>query len=153
MTLILAYWKELTAAAATALLVGFIAWNLHGWDVRRIEAKNVAAMAAQKDALQKQCIQEKQITTEVSNDYQNQLADLGRQLAAVKRLRPSACVPVAGPAAGRDAANGAGHAEGNAVHSDTIFDYAGQAEKYRRQLNACQDFIRRTWKAKGQDGV
>jgi hypothetical protein len=150
MLTLLRFWTQIASAAAAAMLVGLIAWNLHGWDMRRIEAKNARAMEAQAYALHKQCSEDKQITTEVSHDYQTQLADLAAQLAAVKRVRPSACVPVARPTTGRDAANGAGHAEGNAVNSDTLFDYAGTAEKYRRQLNACQNFITKTWETKGK---
>lgn len=143
MLLLLKYWQFLAGVAITAV----IAWVLHslvsGWS----EARHQAALDAQEEALYSECAADKQITTEVSNEYQSQLVDLRRQLDAAKRLRPSVRVPVTSTPGGRDA--GAGdtqlpHADG--VAAADLLDFAYDAEQVGRQLDACQGFIRRVRK-------
>ena len=152
LSLLFKFWPQILGA----IIISAIAFALHQWRMDAAEAAHKAAqeeaLKAQAKTLQAECAKEKQITQEISHDYQNQLTDLAAQLAAAKRVRPPACLPVyvAKPAPGRDAGNGAGYVAGDAINSDALLDFAATGEKYRRQVNACQEFIRRTWAAKGQ---
>lgn len=153
-TLLLRYWQP----AASAVIAGAIVYSfchfVYTWRIERIENEHKAELVAQQERLVAECAKDKQITTEVSHDYQNQIADLRGQLAAVKRVRPSACIPVhvAKPTGGRDAATGNGQLSRPyaGVDSDDLFDFAFDAEQVGRQLDACQSFITRTWAAKSQ---
>jgi hypothetical protein len=90
-----------------------------------------------------QCAADKQITTEVSRDYQNNLAALRTRLAA-HRMQPDRCISVAGAAAGHDATAGAAvDAGSHGVSSGALIEFAGDAEEYRLRLIACQRFVRK----------
>ena len=147
---LLANWKTILGAVATALL----AYLLHALDVGRLEAKERHDLAAQADALTHQCKQEKAITEGVSRDYQTKLGDLGSQLDALRLREPTRCVAVSasGSSGRRDAASGQSKpARANAgITSDALYGFAGDAEKDRLQLIACQSFITQTWAAMGQ---
>lgn len=142
--------QAILVASGTFVATAGLAWLLHSFDVGRIELQHAMDMNAQQTALQEQCRKDKAITTETSHDYQQTLSNLTDQLAALKRLQPSRCVMPAASAAPRchDAAGGGKSAEQNGVDTDTLYDFAGEAERYRLQLIACQSFIARTWRAK-----
>jgi len=161
--MVLNNWKVIAASAATAVIVGMAGMGLHGCSVDRLETKHKAAMeaaaaqcTADKDGLKATCLQDKQLTTEASNAYQTNIADLNRQLANLKRVRQqttgaNACVPIAGPAGGFDGgASGAKYAQPHGVDANALYDYAAECEQYRLQLKGLQTFNRDTWKAKGQ---
>lgn len=144
---ILKYWKFGVGFAVGALIM-FGAMEVRVW---YLNASHAAEIANQRQKIIAQCEADKQLTNEVSNEYQSQIASLSRRVADLKRVRQYACVPVTDTAGGRDAAPRAGHAGGNAVDTGTLYDYAGRAEQYRLQLIACQTFITRTWEAKKSD--
>lgn len=118
------------SAVVGAGLAGWLAWELHAGAVARLEAKHQTALTAQKDVLEKECAKDKQLTMEVSNETQARLTDLRKQLDAVKRVQPNRCVPtVARPTGGADAAKADQELrQQNGVYSDTLFDFAGEAE-------------------------
>lgn len=143
--------RTLWPAIPAFLITAALAFLLHNFDVNRIEAKQRQALLEQASQMQAQCDKEKSITKEVSRDYQNKTAALTRRLSELKRLRPSRCVPLlaAGTAAGRAPEAGAIPAGQNGgVTSDALYDFAGDAEKYRLQLIGCQDFIDKIWEGK-----
>ena len=113
---------------------------------RKIEAAKQEQIAA--------CERDKNLTKEVSDGYQKQVASLTARIADLKRVRPSSCIPVANPAARCDgSASSGGHAGANGqsgVTSDFLYDFAGEAETYRLRLIACQSFISKTWASRGQ---
>lgn len=148
MIVLLKYWQPIAAAIVTALL----AWGAHSLDVSWIEARHAKELAAQETALRAECKADKELTKEVSHGYQSKITDLNAKLAALKRVRPSRCVvPIAGDTAGRSPAAGADKPAGqDGTPAESLYDFAGDAEKYRLQLIACQEFIEKTWKAKGQ---
>jgi hypothetical protein len=103
-----------------------------------------AELKGQQIALVKQCESQKQITEDVSHDYQTKLSTLNRRIANLKRLygQTARCVPVAKPTTGHDAtANGRKHVRENGILAERLIEYAGEAEQYRLQLKACQSFI------------
>jgi hypothetical protein len=125
--------KILGAGLAVALTLLVNSW--------RVDAGKLAAAETALAASIAQCAADKQVTTEVSRDYQKNLAALRSRLAA-HRVQPDRCIAVARTPTGHDAASGAGVATGsNGVSSGALIEYAGDAEQYRLQLIACQQFV------------
>ena len=141
---VLKYWKFGLGAVSGALIM-YGAMELRVW---YLNASHALEIENTKSSLIQQCAEDKKITERVSNEYQDQIADLGRRLADLKRMRQNVPISTSKPTSGRDAGTGAGHADGNGIDTGTLYDYAGQAERYRRQLKACQSFIREVWKEK-----
>lgn len=144
------------AALVAAIVTGWFAYQLHGWDVDRIKAAHKIEMAEQKAQLLEQCANEKRTTREVSNDYQRKNSALERELTDTKLLYASApctTVSIAGPAAGRDAAgNGPVHeasARDARIATGALVDFAGACERSWNKLTSCQQFIDRVWKLNG----
>lgn len=141
---ILKYWKFCVGALAGAIIMYGVSearlWFINAAHAREIENTRRSVL--------EQCEEDKKLTQEISNEYQKQIYDLGRRLTELRRLQPALCIPIAGATGGRDAAAGAGPVDGNGIFAGTLYDFAGTAEQYRRQLIACQSFITRTWEAK-----
>lgn len=135
------YWIAIPAVLVTA----FIAFGLHRLDVARIEARNVKAMDAQKAQLIAECEKAQQITEGVSHDYQEQLYALSRELDTLKRVHSHPeCVPIAKPSAGCNGTTSTGKPiEAHGLRTDWLYDFAAEAERYRIQLIACQNFIKK----------
>ena len=91
-----------------------------------------------------QCEKDKITANEVSNDYQEKLTALDIQLLELRGLHHSTCTPVDKPSSRHNAApECAQYVRENGVRSEWLIDFAGEGEKYRLQLMACQDFILR----------
>jgi len=149
LSLLIKYWQPILAAIVTALL----ALGAHKLDVYRINELHKSALKAQAEALIEQCEKDKKLTTEVSRDYQNNIANLNRKLADAKRMRASAetCVSITGTTGGRDAAKEDTGLRGtHGVAAESLFDFSGDAEQVGLQLDACQAFIKKTWAARGR---
>ncbi|QDU26277.1 hypothetical protein ETAA8_13540 [Anatilimnocola aggregata] len=117
------------AFAAGAVVNG---WRLDGVKDAAVKAKE-SEMVLACEAAQKQ-------TQEVSRGYQNELAKLNSRLSAL-RMQPAKCVPVSTSSSRRDAASIGGEHSGPHVVSDlALIELAGEAERYRLQLIACQAF-------------
>lgn len=144
-------WIQIAGGAIVAFVISYC---LHTVDLWWIEAGHAKELSDQKTTLIAECETDKTITKEASNDYQKKLSDTQRQLDDLKRVRPARCVPVSTPrpAAGCDGAAGNEKPSGTdgGISSTALLDFAGEAEKYRIQLISCQDFITKTWAAKGQ---
>lgn len=138
---IIKYWIVIPAI----LVTGLIAFQLHKIDVARLEAKQLKALAAQEKQLNAACDKAQQITEGVSHDYQTQLSALNDKLAALKRVRANPkCVPIADAPAGRDGAARTDKLSGpHGIRPDWLYDTAAEADKYRLQLIACQEFIKK----------
>lgn len=140
---ILKNWKFCVGGLVGALIM-FGAMEARIWF---LNASYALKIENTRKAVIKQCEADKQLTKEVSHAYQDQIADLNNRLAGLKRVRYT-CVPVTDTAVRRDAETGPRHADGNGIAAGALYDYAGKAEQYRRQLIACQSFIKKTWDAK-----
>jgi len=128
-------------------LIGFALHNVH---VSLIRASHDRDIAKAQQEIVKQCEEDKQLTQEVSSDFQTQISNLNRRIAHLKRVRPSVCVPVTDTTSRRDAEPRDGHAQRNGIDTGALFDYAGLAEKHRLQLISCQSFINKTWASKNK---
>lgn len=138
---IIKYWIALPAVLITA----FAAFGLHRLDVARLEAKQLRTLAAQEKKLNEACDKAQHITEGVSHDYQTQLSALNVKLAALKRVRTKpGCVPVTDAAARHDGATNAEKLSGpRGLRPNWLYDTAAEADRYRLQLIACQDFIKK----------
>lgn len=150
LAVLLKYWKFGAGAAGMAV----IALILHNVSLEWTKASYERKIEAVKQEQIAACERDKNLTKEVSDGYQKQVASLTARIADLKRVRPSACIPVANPAARCDGtAVIGGHAGANGqggVTSDFLYDFAGEAETYRLRLIACQSFISKTWASRGQ---
>lgn len=142
------YWKEiLTAVIALCLAIG-----AHALDITRIETKQQIELSTQAKSLIAECQKDKQLTTDISNDYETKLSALNHQLDTL-RLQPSTCISVStasGPARHTGSTRIPKLSGQNGVASTTLYSYAGEAEKYRLQLISCQSFVKKVWTARGQ---
>lgn len=143
---IIKYWQ----VGAGALAAFAISWMLHMIDVTRIENNWRDKMEAAIADVAKACADSKKLTEENDREYTKQIDDLGRKLAAAKRMQPTRCiVPVAGQAGVGD-----GRAAGDKLHrqngvtSDALFDFAGECERLRVQVISLQSFINGVWDGK-----
>ena len=142
-------WVSFALGAFVSFLLCYL---LHTLDIDYIQHKHAAELSSQATTLTEAFQKDKQITYGVSDVYETKLSALNNQLAAY-RLHPAiACpVPTTGAAGRHDGAAGRRIPAGqNAALDKPFVEYAGEAEKYRLQLMACQSFITETWKAKGQ---
>ena len=104
------------------------------------------ALKAQSEALIAQCNTDKQLTSEVSKEYENKISTLSNRVAALKRLSATKCVSVTSPARIADGSTADGLPNVDGIPADTLIDYAGEAEKQRQQLISLQEFVGRVWK-------
>lgn len=131
---LLKYWQVCLGAGAT-LIIGYM---LHTIVLR-------SAVLDKEMEMRLACIRANEISNEVSNDYQKNLSDLNNRMLDYDGVRE--CVPVSDTAGGRDdSPQGQGHAGADGVNPTTLYRFARDAEQYRIQLTACQDFVRRASK-------
>lgn len=138
--------RQLAPALAVAFVTAGLALGLHNWRVDRLQEQHRQAIESTKSAMQLACTAAQNLTQGVSNAYQKKLADLNDQLAAVKRVRHNPrCVSTTASATSRRdaAASQQKPAATNAIRAEWLVDFAAEAEKYRLQLIACQDFVTR----------
>jgi len=126
-------------------LIGLALHNIHVSLIRASHERDI--VKAQQEII-KQCEEDKQLTQEVSSEFQTQISNLNRRLADLKRVRKPACIPVTSSTSRCDATSRDGYVKRNGIDTRTLFDYAGLAEKYRLQLISCQSFVNKTWKEK-----
>lgn len=128
-----------------SILTALVAFGFHKIDVARLEAKQIKALAAREKQLNDACDKAQQITEGVSHDYQTQLSALNNKLAALKRVRAKpGCVPIADTSTRHDGATNTGKLSGpHGIRPDWLYDTAAEADKYRLQLIACQEFIKK----------
>lgn len=139
---LIANWRLLSYGTA------IIAIFSSGWYISSQIAKTHLQneLKHQEEALNAQCIADKKLTNEVSNGLQKKLSTTAARLSELKRMHATtACVPIAGTSSGYDDSSGAKLVRPNGIIADTLLDYAGDAEKYRQQLESCQDFIKKVW--------
>lgn len=116
--------------------------------IKHLRSEN-AMMEKERDtavASLRQCEQDQDLTYEVSDEYQKNIAALERRVADLKRLRQPQCiVPRSEGTGGPDAATaGTVHAGQNGISTGYLLDFAAEAEGYRQQVIGLQNFIRRT---------
>lgn len=144
---LLSYVKYLPYAAVFAVGFGG-AWKLQNeiWD-GRMQRATIALEAK----LRGECIDNQKITEGVSNEYQTEIANLNRRVAALKRMRAANCnVQLADAAGGGNAETGSLVYRHDGIPVDSLIDYAASAEEVGLRLDACQAFIQKTWAARGQ---
>lgn len=139
-------------------LLAFLATAGAGFAIHKVsvwitDLRHQHEIARLQETMNKQCEADKALTSEVSNAYQKQVADLNRRVAAYKRMHKPTCIAVTSRAAiGHNAASWpepAGRDDG--INSEALIDYAGKQEDRYLRLLGCQDFIRKTWKAKSHE--
>lgn len=145
MIALLKYWQFAVGAIGAFV----ITWAIHNHIVSNMEADFKDQLAAQVQFDIAKCNDDKQITTEISHGLQNSLDIANHKLASLKLQKPSRCVvPASSTATGHDANSTKPIVSGqNGVTSDALYDFAGDAEKERLKLTACQGFITKTWKS------
>lgn len=132
MLMVYKYWQAI-AGAGVALVFAYL---LHSVVLS-------ARLMSQELELKAACRAAQNISYEVSNEYQNDLADLNARLSVLNRVR--SCVPISGASCRCDeATQRQGYGRTDGVNSGTLYDYAGDAERYRLQLIACQSFVKKT---------
>ena len=85
--------SSVIAAIVASAGTGFAAWKLHQWKVAAINAEHKDALVEKENIVKAECQAAMDDATEVSNDYQNTIAKLRRDLAERKRVQPR-CVPI-----------------------------------------------------------
>ena len=141
--LLIRFLPHIIAGLAIAVCV----WIVVGWkaDSEKLEicradltiaAGEMAAMA-----------QRGETNRRLANEYYDQQEFIDRQLADAKRMQPQRCIcPITQPALPGACMPGAS-AEGefyqaDGITSDALYDFAGDAERVRQQLLACQAWVR-----------
>ena len=124
-------------------------WTIQGWkaDSEKLEVcrTDLTKAAGEMAALQSNIYAAQKKAKEASDAYQNRLSYVNSELDRVKRL-PARCVcPLPRPSApkrcdGTTSATGELY-QADGVTSDTLYDFAGDAERVRQQLLACQAWV------------
>jgi hypothetical protein len=142
---ILSNWRLVLSGLFIAAFIG-LAWvnNERGHAIDSMKL-TIGQLSADKE----QCAKDKKLTEDTSHAYQNDLSSLSDKLAAIKLRQPTHCImPVTSEAAGRiPAARGAKPIGKNGITTGSLYDIAGQGEKYRLQLKACQQFVDKVWES------
>lgn len=146
-------WKPIIEMLGVFAFAAFMVICGYKYGVSIEHARGAKDLTAQIAADTKSCDQDKQLTKEASDDFQAKLAARDSELARVKRLHPNTCIPITSrPAVGVDGnAVGRQPDSGNGIASDALFDFAGRCEGDRLKALGLQDFLTKTWKAKGQN--
>jgi len=145
--LLLKHWRGIALSVGSILLGVALCHLFYTWRIERIRAGHQEDLQVQAAELTAKCEAGKKITMEVSREYQSKIADLSRQLAGAKRLRPNRCVPtITHPAPGDNGAPADGELPiPDGVFTDDLLDFAADAEQVGRQLDSCQEFISKVW--------
>lgn len=144
-------WRYALPALGVAVIVILFGWKYHAWALERAEVRHQKELASYAEQLRAECARDKQITENVSREYQNTIANLSSRVAALKRVQPKTCVPVSTPepSTGRDSAPGnAGLPKPYGVTTDALYDFAADAERVGLKFDACRNFIAEVWQAK-----
>ena len=123
-------------------------WKIHGWkaDSEKLELCRTDLTKAAGELAR--AAQNAENNRRLANDYYDQLGAIDRQLAAAKRVQPQRCVcPISKPAStsARDARAGTDgelHSP-DGVTVESLYDFAGDAERVRQQLLACQAWVKK----------
>lgn len=153
-------WLRLLPFGGAALIGAFLAWQAAGlWhraEISSLEAKHRGELAGAIDHEREVCRENQNITKEIANDLSKKLsaadarhADAVHRLLAHekrKQLQPANAANRSDAAPGADGFSGADSAAALAVVNG-----ARNAERQTEQLIALQEFIRKTWAARGND--
>lgn len=145
-------WKLFVILGLIITLLGQHIYYRH--KLTAADAERRKQVAAEGQAIWKECQSDNKLTQEQTSEYQKKIDDLNMQLAA-DELRGATCVDIAlppsSPASGNPGASGAAkHDEPHGVTSSALYAFAADAERYRLQLASCQDFVKKAWAANGQ---
>lgn len=144
-------WKYIVSFAGILVVVIF-------FGLWRLEVAATKSLQTQIDTLQdtvveydhelEQCSTDKSLTERVSNDYQNNISNLRRQLDRLRR--ESYCVPteLTSPPS---VPSGSGNQlpRGNGLRSGWLYDFAGRAEQDRLTAQGCITFMDELYKSRG----
>jgi len=141
-------WVHLVAIGVLFLTIFGLGFK-SGYDTRASKVPGELADQLKKD--NESCNGDKKLTTEVQDDDQKRIDALDAELVRVK-LRyasaPARCTPVY--TTGSIKAGASGELRGSddkpfGVSTEALLTYAGDAERMRLQVMACQDFINKVW--------
>jgi len=137
MLFLLSNWKLIACGVAGLVLLALVtfAWQtIGGWKADSGQlASCKESLQVQTDAIEKD--------KELANEYLKNLRGVNAELARVKRLRPVRCIcPKADTSRacdGRTSTDNQLHQE-DGITTESLYDFAGDAERVRVQLVACQ---------------
>lgn len=109
------------------------AWQVQEW-------RHSAALVKQEVKYRTECTEKQRKSQEASYGYQKNLAALNSRVAELSLHKT--CMPISSSSSGHNAAPGALDTREDGIAASTLFTLAGDAEKYRLQLIACQQWIR-----------
>ena len=138
MILLLRYWPYIIGAIALAgIIFTVLSWRADSIRLDKCEADYSDALEAITD-MQAQADKER----EQANEYHTNLNSVQRELDRVKRVRPSRCICPAQAARACDAPASADNQlhQSHGVTTDSLYDFAADAERVRLQLDACQSW-------------
>ncbi len=138
---------NIALGAIPALL---IAWLLHTVDVDRIEAKQAAALASQKTALETSCAEDKAITEKANADLQKDRDAIAAERDRLEQLHPSTCIVVPTPEQAHKVAGKAGCPTAHGTTTSAFRDYAADYRTCQVELKHTYEFIDDTWKKNRQ---
>lgn len=145
MITLLRYWQPILSSIITALLAFFV----HQGVMAVYNLKHQAEIAELTQKMREECQKDKTITNEVSSDYQNALGNINNQFYQLIGLQPFPSGLSIANATSRynDKAQQPEYANKDA-RAAKFYTFAREAEQYRIQLTACQDFVNKTWEVK-----
>jgi hypothetical protein len=128
-----------------------ICLGLHSLDVDRIEANNAATLAAQIKSDNDKCNADKEITSNASTKYENQISSLNSELERVRNATP-AIVYVTRQASRPNATapKQPGSSVANAINSQPLISESNDCETDRLKTIGLQEFINAVWANNGQ---
>jgi len=129
--------------AGIAILLAFGS----GWYFSSLvaEREKENALRALEASLTEKYEQQKQITEDVSNDYQKQLSALNKRVRALRVQHGCNNVSVTTKASGRDAKDRGVVSGTYAFEAAELIDFAELAEQTRLKHNACVDFVNKLY--------
>lgn len=137
-------WLLIALGAIPTLILSLAGHSLYmDWV---IEPGQRHALETQSKQLTEQCAADKKITEESSAKYQTDLVALNDRLNALRMRKPAACVPIASIATRPDATAKPLKLVGPyGLSTDFLYDFAGEAERYRLQVIGLQGFVKKVW--------
>ena len=142
--MIFKHWRFVVGGAVGALLM-FAAMQARVW---LLNASHALKIENVKASLIQQCEDNQNTTERFYNELETQNTALNRRVAELVRLQRNVRVTVTPPSTEHDGAARPGHADNDGITAETLYTYAGTAERYRQQLIACQSFINHVWEEK-----
>lgn len=134
-------WKYRNAVASVILALAIFGLWLHSQHQAGAIARLKAEVSSQNHMIAA-CEKQKQISYEVSNEYQGRITDLNSKLASLRLRFDEVCIPVNQSPGRPNATPAEGKLPGqNGVYAGALLDFARDCEQERLKVIGLQDFI------------